>query len=200
MQESALIVFCNWISRLFFLHVAFIVGIFMGGILGGIAPSSVMVCTMLRRYLNGVGHISIKTMFECYMKEFIRSNLITLYFIMPALLSLCCVFWAVESDSNYAVYSFVLLPFAVFCLVISYCSIVMFSIYDAADMKAVLANAFYLLFSQKKTMFMTALCFSTILILMIMMPIVVVFFGIMPVFFTSVGMFWKNHLECRELI
>lgn len=199
MQESALIIFCNWVSRLFFLHVAFIVGLFMGGIIGGIAPSSVMVCTMLRRYLNGAGHISIKAMFDCYMNEFIRSNLITLYFIVPALLCLCGVFWAIEHDSFFSVCSLVLLPYAALSLIISYCCIVMFSIYDAADMKAVLANALYLLISQKMTMLMTALCFTTIFILLVVMPIVVVFFGIMPVFFTSVGLMWRNHLECRVL-
>ncbi len=199
MQESALIIFCNWVSRLFFLHVAFIVGLFMGGIIGGIAPSSVMVCTMLRRYLNGAGHISIKAMFDCYMNEFIRANLITLYFIVPALLCLCGVFWAIEQDSSFSVCSLVLLPYAALSLIISYCCVVMFSIYDAADMKAVLANALYLLISQKMTMFMTALCFTTILILLVVMPIVVVFFGIMPVFFTSVGLMWRNHLECRVL-
>ncbi|WP_173917213.1 YesL family protein [Halobacillus sp. Marseille-Q1614] len=72
---TGVLAFCNWVTHFALLNLLWIVGTLMGGIVLGLAPSTVAMYTVSRKQARGEENVRLaKTFFSTYRKEFFRAN------------------------------------------------------------------------------------------------------------------------------
>jgi len=194
-HNNALVIFCYWTSRVFALHIMFILLTITGGVVAGLAPATVTIAVMIRRYLNGAYHISFSEMWNCYKREFRRANKVTVFVILPALSLSWYVVHGLYLNNTVFIIALMLVPTIALLAVFAYSMLVMMSIYDVDSFKGLLSNAFYLLLNNKLNMLITALSLVLTSFIFITMPIFGLFFGLVPVLITTVSIYcYQNDL------
>ena len=78
-------VFCDWIMKLAYLNVLWIIFSLMGMVVFGMAPATVSVFVLIRKWLQKESVPIFKTFYFNYKKEFLQSNKLFLLFILPAI-------------------------------------------------------------------------------------------------------------------
>ncbi|EGQ9417487.1 DUF624 domain-containing protein [Vibrio cincinnatiensis] len=196
---SPLIMACHWLTRLAWLNLAWIGFSLLGGGVFGIFPATVMVCVMLRRYLNGASKVTIKDMWEQYRQEFIASNQTGWLLVFPTFSVLWYVQWAVvDSDRVVAVLALSLVPVALLALITTYCALIMMSCYHTATIQARLYQALQLLKEEKMVVLGSLTVMGIGLLLAILMPVVSVFYSLSPALFTAIGLLWLKRDELKQ--
>ncbi|WP_082234931.1 YesL family protein [Halobacillus massiliensis] len=72
---TGVLAFCNWVTHFALLNLLWIAGTLMGGIVLGIAPSTVAMYTVTRKQVMGDDNVPLtRTFFSAYRQEFFRAN------------------------------------------------------------------------------------------------------------------------------
>lgn len=84
-EEGRLYRLCDWIMKLAYVNILWFLFTLIGMIVTGIAPASISLFTVIRKWLIGEENIPIfKTFFYTYKKEFLRANAMGLLMIATA--------------------------------------------------------------------------------------------------------------------
>jgi uncharacterized membrane protein YesL len=90
------------------------------------------------------------------------------------------------------------LPITVLMIVLTYCTLVQMSIYEADSLKDELKNAVVLLVEEKRVVLFTSVVFLICIILLLVNPIVGMFFSVSPALFCTIGLLWMNKNELKN--
>ncbi|EGL81480.1 protein of unknown function DUF624 [Caldalkalibacillus thermarum TA2.A1] len=78
---------CEWIMRLAYLNILWIVFTLLGGIILGIAPATTAMFTITRKWVRGEYYISLFSAFiDAYKKEFKNANLLFLILLSTGMI------------------------------------------------------------------------------------------------------------------
>ena len=200
-SSSPLIIACNWISRLAWINLSWMVMTLAGGVVAGVIPASVVACTMLRRYLNGAAKITAGEMAVEFKQEFVRANLSGWTVLLPTLSAAWYAKYAtVNLDGIWSVMALAVVPLFLLGLVLVLATVIQMSIYQAGFREDV-RNGLALIFggkniSNKKALGLSILVFALTLLVGQFLPVVLVFYFVTPAFLTCVAVLW---LEKEEL-
>ncbi|HBC3930637.1 TPA: DUF624 domain-containing protein [Vibrio parahaemolyticus] len=198
MNSSSLINACHWITRLAWLNVIWLVLSLLGGVVFGVLPSTVTVCYLIRKYLNGAAKVTFTEAFQIYREEFYRSNRAGLTLLLPAFSLLWYINWAIINLEGISTIVMLCgLPIAVIMLVLTYCTLVQLSIYKTNGLKDDLKNAVVLLVEEKRVVVMTFIVFLVGTLLLFINPIVGMLFSVSPALFCTIGLLWISKEELK---
>ncbi|WP_262021730.1 DUF624 domain-containing protein [Vibrio quintilis] len=198
MEVSPLITACHWITRLAWLNITWLVFSILGCGIFGILPATVMVCLMIRRYLNGTARVTIKEMWSVYIQEFIRCNKTGWLVLLPAFSLLWYVRWGVlHLNDKFVVVVLCCIPLIILAFVVVFCALIQMSIYDTNSVKDNLKNALVLLIEDKWILSASLITLIVCMLLVLLSPVIAIFFSISPVLFSTVGLLWLKKDELK---
>jgi len=198
--RSPLVLACQWVSRMAWLNIIWFILTLSGGVIFGIAPATVAVCTLLRRYLNGAGKIKLSESWDEYKKVFVRSNQVFWVISLPAFSLAWYVNWVILNGSGVAsVISMTTLPLLVIVLIWMFLVLVQMSIYQTSGVKADFINGYTLFVSDKKIVLMTVVVSTALLLFLFLVPILILIFGFIPLFLGAVAWLWHHNEELSTL-
>ncbi|QIL86820.1 DUF624 domain-containing protein (plasmid) [Vibrio sp. HDW18] len=196
---SPLIILCHWLTRLAWLNLAWIGFSLLGGVLFGVFPATVMVCVMLRRYLNGAAKVTMKQMWQQYKQEFMPCNQLGWLLLLPTGCGLWYVQWVViHAERTWAILALSFLPVACLVLLVSYCVLIMQGCYHANNISQRIDQALLLLKQEKIVLFSSLGVLVICLLLTMLMPILGLFYGLSPSLLTAVGLLWLKRDELKR--
>ncbi|PNH96498.1 YesL family protein [Vibrio diazotrophicus] len=199
MNSSSLINACHWITRLAWLNVIWFFLSLIGGVVFGVLPATVTVCYLIRKYLNGAAKVTLKDAWNTYRAEFFRSNKVGVVLLLPTISFLWYIHWAILNlEGISTVLMLCGLPITVLMIVLTYCTLVQMSIYEADSLKDEIKNAVVLLVEEKRVVLFTSVVFLICIILLLVNPIVGMFFSVSPALFCTIGLLWMNKNELKN--
>ncbi|MBS4220216.1 YesL family protein [Bacillus sp. FJAT-49711] len=169
----------DWIIRLVYINILWSLFILAGAIVLGIMPSTAAVFSIMRKWMKGEEDIPIfKTYLEAFKQEFAKSNLIGL--LLGILLLIFYIDYKViviSEGTSFQILALILIPvLLLFCFMCLY----IFPVFVSYNMKLLQYFKYSFLFAfaspLSTLMMIIGLFFTTIL--EIMVPGLIVFFGI----------------------
>ncbi|MEZ8646721.1 DUF624 domain-containing protein [Vibrio sp. 10N.286.51.F4] len=198
-STSPLIIACQWISRLAWLNLIWVMLVICGAGLFGIVPASVVVCTLLRRLLNG-NNVRTSEVWEEYKSVFFRANQLLIIVCLPLFSIGWYLHWTIVNGSNIvSVVSLAFAPALVIASVWLFCCIIQMSIYHSESIKDDLKNGLSLLFTEKKLVMICMVLLLCLLGVALTMPVLALIFGLTPIFTCAVAWLWHNKEELNTL-
>jgi len=76
--------FCDWIMKLAYLNVLWVIFSLLGIVVFGVAPATVSVFVLIRKWLQKESVPIFKTFYDTYKTELLRSNKLFLLLVLPA--------------------------------------------------------------------------------------------------------------------
>jgi len=198
MDTTSLMMACHWITRLAWLNIVWLVFSVLGGVVFGVLPATVMVCCMIRRYLNGAAKVTIRDIWSEYTQEFIKSNQTGWVVLLPAFSLLWYVQWAVlHLEGELVVAMLCCIPLIILAFIIVFCALIQMSIYDAESVQVNLKNAVVLLVQDKQIVFISLMILFVCLLSILFFPVIALFYSISPVLFSVIGLLWLKKDELK---
>ncbi|WP_105901685.1 DUF624 domain-containing protein [Vibrio gangliei] len=135
--------FCQWLSRLAWLNVVGIIFSFSSGIVLGIMPALIMMCTGIRWYVEGE-RVSVAMLWRVYCSVWARANKLWLLLVVPLMCTMWYWHWAVVNQLDFlSVFGLAIIPFAIGVTIVILCLAIQISMYETVGIKDDLNNAFY---------------------------------------------------------
>jgi len=199
-NTSPLIVACHWITRMAWLNIIWLALSLSGVGILGVIPASVVVNTLLRRYLNGANKVTFSEAWVEFKAVFLRSNQLLILLCLPLGSVAWYVNWIINKGSEFAsVISLALIPLLLISLLWLLCCIVQMSIYQTPQVKDDMHNGLTLMFTEKKLVLICISTASFMLALAFVFPILFLIFGPTPVFTCAIAWLWHNKEELNTL-
>lgn len=198
-STSPLIIACQWISRLAWLNLIWAILVVCGAGLFGIVPASIVICTLLRRFLNG-NKVRMSDAWSEYKSVFLRASQLFMVVCLPLFSVTWYLHWMVLNGSNIgSVVSLAFVPVLAIASAWLFCCIINMSIYRTESIKDDLRNGLSLLFTEKKLVMICIAVLLCLLGLALTIPVLALIFGLTPLFTCAVAWLWRNKEELNTL-
>ena len=198
-MSMPIVMFCHWVCRLCYVHIAWCVMTILGLGVFGISPATNVACLMIRRYLNGTHSIGVGMIAEEYKKAFIPSNKVGTMLMFIAFVFFFYYSYGTHSSNSYlAMIGYVCMVLTLFVVLFWYYTMVMMSIYDAMTVKGMLINA-CVLFRNTLVLAATIGAFIASILIENMCSVIGLFYGFSLVFFATVGLIWYTNPAVRNV-
>lgn len=186
-MSTPIVIACHWMCRLCWIHILMVVMTILGLGLFGVSPALVVGCLLLRRYLNGHNRITISMVWTEYKKEFIRANKVGLLLIFVSFVFFFYYSYGINVEGQlFNVIAKICIGLSVFTLCFGYLVLVMMSVYDSKTVLASLQNG-AILMRNYVVVGASILAFVATYLVEKFIPIIGLFYGYVPAFFTTVG-------------
>lgn len=165
--------------------------------MAGLFPATVVVCTVIRRYLNGANHVSIMGLLSEFRKEFVRTNIAGWAILLPIL----SVGWWIQtsvlhgSNLTATVTVAVGVPFVILGMLLLYSTLVQMSIYSTVSTNADIRNGLVLLTKDWQAPLLGIGVFVGTVLTTVLLPIVSLFYFVTPSFLTTIAFLWWRKEE-----
>lgn len=194
-SASPLIIACTWMSRLAYMNICWFLLTLAGGVIFGFLPASVVVCVMLRRYLNGAAKITAGEIIASFKTEFLHTNICGWLILLPTLSLGWYSHYAIMSlDGFWPLLGLAMMPMVCFGVVLVLASILQMSFYRT-DIKGSVQNGLTLLFGNITVLLITILALVMTLIVGYLLPIVTIFYLVTPAFLSGISILWREQEE-----
>lgn len=191
MDNAFLINGCQWIMRIAWLNIIWLILTILSGGFLGFLPASVVISLMIRRYLNGQYKVTLKEILHEYKKIWWRANKITLIFLLPIFSSAWYWHLAVVSDNEIvSILGLALLPICCLTFSLWFCCAIQISQYQTDSIRQDLDNGLGLLIKGYKWVIGAMFLIIIMLGLSSILPLVGVFYCIAPSFVMVI--FWQQ--------
>jgi uncharacterized membrane protein YesL len=196
-----LFIVCEWIMKLVFVNLLWIFFSVAGLVLFGIAPASIALFTIVRKWLMKETDIPIwSTFLSVYQKEFKRSNVLGFCFVLGGAFIAFDFLYVRTLDGTLQTALFVplLIITAFYLITIVY----IFPVYVHYDLKLTdyVKNAFFLGVLNFHITLLMLSSLAAILFLVLYMPALFPFFGVVSIAWVLMfgGMYCFNKIEARQ--
>ncbi len=198
---NPLVTACTWVYRLAWLHFCWVILTLCGGVLFGLFPATVVVLTMLRRYLNERYPITFAEMWREMKAEFVRANKSAYCVAFPLFSIGYYGIWGIENLQGItAMASLALFPILLIGCALLAAMLFQISIYQYVSVKQDVLNGLILLFRQKSAVNFGIVFTIFVFGLGYLIPIIFLFFGIIPVLFAVMYVLWLNNSELKQVL
>ncbi|MDV7105118.1 DUF624 domain-containing protein [Vibrio sp. TH_r3] len=194
-SNSPLIIACIWMSRLAYMNICWFILTMIGGVIFGFLPASVVVCVMLRRYLNGAARVRPSEIVMSFKSEFFHTNICGWIILLPTIsLGWYSNYTIMNMDGVWALLGIAIAPLVGFGVILLIAAIFQMSFY-CTDIKGSIQNALTLIVDSKWVMITVILLLIVTLVVGYVLPIITVFYLVTPAFFYGISMLWREKEE-----
>lgn len=170
----------EWIMRLLYLNLLWILSTLLGLIVFGLFPATASLFTIARHWINGNDEINVwKTFWESYRKYFIKANIIGLVFLIIGwILRIDLIFFQTQSDNVLFLF---LAYFSIFMFIIyMIVGLFLFPVFAHYELKVLqhFRQSFLIVFLCPMEAIMTAAGFILVYYLMYFTPALILFLGV----------------------
>lgn len=119
---------CDWISKLAYVNLLWVIFTLMGFFLFGVAPSTVALFSIVRKWIMGENNIPVFSMFwSIYKREFKKSNLLSLSLVI--IIFFMYVDWVVISSMQGVLHHIFLTIFIIISIIFTVILVYIFPVY-----------------------------------------------------------------------
>ncbi|MDG3085315.1 DUF624 domain-containing protein [Vibrio hannami] len=193
--NSPLILACRWLSRLATMNLCWIALTLAGGLVFGVFPATVVVCILLRRYLNGAGSISFSEIWSTFRAEFILSNIVGWAILLPVYsLSWFINKGVMQFEGLLAIVFIAMIPGVVFGIVLLLATVIQMSFYKTSIVNSI-QNGLLLLVKEIKVLMISVLVLLACVFVSYLLPIFSLFYLVTPALIAAIAMLWLDKDE-----
>lgn len=170
--------FCVWVMRLAYINILWIAFSLLGLFIFGLAPSTLAMYSVMRKWMMGEKEIAIFSLFwRSYREEFIRSNAI--------LLILAVIGWILYLDlqilmnQHHIVFTILKIIVASFIIIYIFVSLVIFPVLAHYRFKTLeyFKYTFLIVLSSPIKMLLMVLGIGLVVLIFLVMPGMIIFFS-----------------------
>ncbi|MFP4661651.1 MAG: YesL family protein [Halanaerobiales bacterium] len=186
-NEGSLYRITEWITRLVYVNLLWILFTLLGLIIFGVMPSTLAVFVVIKKWLSGQENVKVFSLFwETYKSEFIRINIIGIVMLIIGTVLVFDLIYVQEYDGIF----YLILRFALYFLLFLYFIDLsyLFPIYIKYDLKMsnILKNALFFAFITPKETLQLVLGLAAVSIFFRFLPSLLPFLSIsLPVYVIS---------------
>lgn len=192
---------CEWIMRLAYVNLLWIIFSFAGLVFFGVMPATIALFTIVRKWLMKEQEIPIwSTFLTVYRKEFLKGNLIGLLIVVSGafLVFDFLVLRTVSDAFQIALFVPLLMITAIYIITLLY----IFPVYVHYDLNGIryVKNAFFLGILNIHVTILMVISLSAILFLIFYLPSLIPFFSAVSLAFVLMagGFYSINRIEARN--
>lgn len=172
---------CQWLSRLAWLNVVGIIFSLSGGIVFGIMPSMIMMCTGIRWYVEGQQRISIGMLWRVYCSVWGRANRLWLLITVPLMSAMWYWHWAVINQLDFlSVFGLAVIPLTLGVMIAIICLAIQVSMYETSGIKDDFNNALCFFHEHYRKVIMALLTILALFLISFIFPVVALFYLLTP--------------------
>ncbi|RKL65068.1 hypothetical protein CR203_22640 [Salipaludibacillus neizhouensis] len=164
---SALNKFLEWVTKLAYLNVLWLLFSILGLLIIGLFPSTTATFVVAREWVTGKTDIPVfKTFWDAYRKEMIKSNILGYLLIIVSYILYLDFFFITESMNDYVV--LLTIPYLIvsFIVVLSMLYVFPTYVYYQMRIRQVIKNSFFIMImNPMPTLVMVLGCFAVCLVL-----------------------------------
>ncbi|WP_130859338.1 YesL family protein [Gracilibacillus phocaeensis] len=168
----------EWITRMAYLNVLWLIFTILGLVVFGLFPATVAMFTIIRRWLLGnIQEWDFRMFYSIYKKEFVKSNVIGLIFL--AVSFLCYVNIQYMSYYHSGFHGMIKWPLLTVMIVIGLVMLYVIPVYVhyQVSLKEVCKYAFYLMLSHPLANIGMLISLAIMLLCMFILPYAILFFS-----------------------
>lgn len=186
----------NWIIRLAYVNVLWLVFSALGLIIFGLFPSTIALFTVIRQWIKHGTHIPVwKTYKDTFKKDFMEANLIGYFYSIIGVVTFIDLrFFQTQSGLIYTTLSYTFIMISVVYVIIGLFLLPVYVHYDF-KMLQYIKHTFFIVTSKPLIFLIILIVFTFVCVVMLFIPGLIVLFGIsLPAFiimWTSYNVFTK---------
>lgn len=184
---NILITFSEWVMNLFLLHIYWIVGTLLGGVVFGIVPSSIAMFSTIRKLFT---HSNTVNIFDYFKKEykinFKNSFAIGFLYLVIALFIYSYIRFISATTASLLAYTHIFIYVFLFLLITFVFYLIPVYVHFEMELKRLIPNTFRILLTNMKWNFPMFFTILAVILVYIRFSVSLLFFGMsLPAFVIS---------------
>lgn len=184
---NILTVFSIWVMNLFILHIYWIGGTLLGGVVFGVAPSSIALFSTIRKLFTHSNTINVFDYFKKeYKANFKKSFAIGLLYLVIALFIYSYILFITATTTSLLAYTHIFIYAFLFLLIIFTFYLIPVYVHFEMELKRLIPNTFRILLTNMKWNFPMLFTVLAVVLVYIRFSVSLLFFGMsLPAFVIS---------------